>query len=162
MKPQEQPLPQRNQFTAAQQTWLLALESGDYQQDFNYLHTEHGHCCLGVADAVLGLHEKDKMNLLSTFHLLDLYDRNGAFERPAKCNNQPARHLWDGKNHDLVCLTNMNDSRLFTFREIAAFIRARPWAVFTNFDIPMDADRGGAQFEPSCEQQTRVLLSSFA
>lgn len=38
--------------------WLQALESGKYNQTQNYLKTSEGHCCLGVACEVAGLHEE--------------------------------------------------------------------------------------------------------
>jgi len=36
--------------------WVAALRSGEYQQERGYLHTEHGHCCLGV---LCDLHQRE-------------------------------------------------------------------------------------------------------
>lgn len=36
--------------------WVDALRSGEYQQERGYLHTEHGHCCLGV---LCDLHQRE-------------------------------------------------------------------------------------------------------
>lgn len=109
----------RNAFTAEQETWLKALESGEWSQAKYKLKAAGGFCCLGVA-CEIGL-----ANGNENYNELDLGDDNrlrmrgpaGQFLRP----------------DDYGALVEMNDSGK-TFSEIAAFIRANPWQVFTNFD----------------------------
>ena len=36
--------------------WVAALRSGEYEQGRGYLHTEDGHCCLGV---LCDLHQRE-------------------------------------------------------------------------------------------------------
>lgn len=39
--------------------WITALRSGEYKQCKHQLHNNWGHCCLGVAEIVLGLKTED-------------------------------------------------------------------------------------------------------
>ncbi len=43
------------QFNEAQEAWLKALESGEYQQAMGNLHDGRGYCCLGIGCVVIGL-----------------------------------------------------------------------------------------------------------
>ncbi len=64
---------ERNVFTPEQETWLKALESGEWKQGRNFLHSgRDGHCCLGVADHVCDLGEVDPHYLHNTFGKLCL------------------------------------------------------------------------------------------
>lgn len=115
--------------TEIQEKWLQALESGEYKQVCDELHYRGGYCCLGVATHVLYPdHEALKFNgwmkLDSPFK-----------QQTAPPDVQRALGLRDdcgyikgGNFYD--CLTEMNDSGRFSFKEIAAFIRENPEKVF--------------------------------
>jgi hypothetical protein len=44
-------------------------------------------------------------------------------------------------NERVSCLIDLNDKYGWTFHQIAEFIRAKPWLVFTNFDQPEEASK---------------------
>lgn len=113
----------RNTFTAEQEKWLTALESGEYRQTQFALHSAGAHCCLGVADIVCGLGEVSIQTLETSYHKIKLRDESG-------------RLLTDTGGSKY--LTELNDFCSWPFPRIAAFIRAKPWQVFTNFDVPED------------------------
>lgn len=123
---------ERNVFTPEQEKWLAALESGAFRQARGMLRDliagGEAYCCLGVA-CHLGLARGDVGEVLtiSSAKALGLADVAGALLRP---------FLHD--DGDLVrSLTEMNDVGT-PFAQIAAFIRANPWQVFTNFDAPKE------------------------
>lgn len=118
----------RNAFTPAQEAWLAALESGQWQQCVGRLHAadDSAHCCLGVAMRVVqGLEQSatgaEYLSSDTASEQLNLRDGSGGI---------------DGDNwRYCAALAIANDSGI-TFAEIAAFIRAEPWRVFSNFDKP--------------------------
>lgn len=120
----------RNEFTPEQETWLKALESGCYRQCQQILHVRHSdatdaYCCLGVAVEVLGLQEASDCDLEATYEQLCLLTPAGEMRRP--------------KESGAATLIGLNDGLSWSFKDIAAFIRANPWQVFTNFDAPQSA-----------------------
>lgn len=129
----------RNEFTAEQEQWLAALESGDWEQASQWLCLEHSnggmaYCCLGVATVVINpSHEA-------------LEDPE-VFDNEAPEDVQHALFLQDGGAlfaegapllHGERSLIGANDYGGATFSEIAAYIRKYPWAVFANFGAPED------------------------
>lgn len=141
---------ERNVFTATQEQWLAALEGEQWRQGTDYLQRDGYFCCLGVATclvnpnhtALFGTgwdasddwsdfvdydeleHTEDGQTAPpDVYKQLNLQDSTGTFR---------FRHKHYGKDG----LVELNDSKDFTFAEIAAFIREKPWAVFTNFDAP--------------------------
>jgi len=119
---------ERNKFSPEQEKWLQALESGEWKQCRRKLDDGNGgHCCLGVALKVVPGIERDSdapetldsSTARDVLHLLD-----GAGEIQGE--------RWGG---NIAYLTTANDEGK-TFAEIAAFIRANPPQVFTNFDVP--------------------------
>lgn len=96
-----------------QQKWVDALRSGKYPQTYGYLHDEHGYCCLGVADEVLGLKTENKTCLEGTFQEIGLNCHSGSF-------------ILDNTR---CYLTDVNDDGA-TFEQIADFIEANPNLVF--------------------------------
>lgn len=119
------------QFNEAQEAWLKALESGEYEQSKNCLFNGNGYCCLGVACVVAGL-QFEKVgsayiadgaeaelpeSLLETFKLFNSY---GDFRDDS---------VQDVATFRTSGLASAND-RGATFSEIATFIRSNPTAVF--------------------------------
>jgi hypothetical protein len=105
-----------------QTKWLEALESGEYkQQTDNVLRNLSGFCCLGVANEVCELGESDRGYLIHTYSYIGLRDEEGTFELPVE-----DRSTYIGRRS----LTTMNDSGMFTFKEIAKYIRENPENVF--------------------------------
>lgn len=47
--------------------WLAALRSGEYKQCEGSLHSDAGHCCLGVAEIVLGFESEDNEVLVGDY-----------------------------------------------------------------------------------------------
>ena len=100
--------------TEFQEAWLTALESGNYSQDRQFLRTDKGFCCLGVA---CDISTKGK------------WDNNfGNYSYMTKENTLPARVSdkldlnFTGENNCAV----MNDVEKLSFANIAARIRANP------------------------------------
>ena len=79
--------------------WIAALRSGEYKQCRDQLHFCGGHCCLGVAEIVLGLKSE-------SIYLL-------------KGDNFPSSITYDSEA--VVILTGMNDDGK-SFSEIADWI----------------------------------------
>ena len=84
--------------------WTAALRSGKFKQCTNTLHRNGGHCCLGVAEIVLGLKSEDSK-------VLEGEDFPEIIRGKA------------GKNPHVADLTEMNDNGK-TFSEIADYIEA--------------------------------------
>ena len=119
---------ERNKFTPEQETWLKALESGQYAQGHDKLKLEMPaggfmFCCLGLA-CELGLATPDGDNHYLESNSLHMRDGRGGLAEA---------HKIDGVN--FINVAHMND-RFMSFAQIAAFIRANPHQVFTNFDVP--------------------------
>ncbi len=143
----------RNVLTELQEKWLTALESGEYEQATDNLHSNGTYCCLGVATHVC---DPDNPALEANgwdahdYHESDIEDmwqdgeiiwEDGALAPPevvVAINLQDPQGTFRLRaiRHGFDCLTKMNDNVGLTFPQIAALIRAEPWLVFTNFDFP--------------------------
>ena len=94
--------------------WIAALRSGQYQQTNGSLNNDQGYCCLGVACKVLIPADKLVLN-------------NGGFIYGAYPDEQPEAPQWlKNINDDFMIhgkhfrsLANLNDSKTFTFAQIA-------------------------------------------
>jgi hypothetical protein len=122
---------ERNTFTAAQEKWLQALESGAYRQCQQMLRMTDSagcnrYCCLGVAVEVCGLQETSECDLGDSYEALMLRSKSGDVLLPHKAERST--------------LIGLNDGLEWSFAQIAAFIRANPWQVFTNFDAAQEDD----------------------
>lgn len=110
-----------------QRLWLMALESGVFQQGEGELHNKYAdtYCCLGVANHVckLGENPDNVATLETTFKKLGLRSGSGS-------------PIGSMKKHRLEALTTLNDGtgtatgRRHTFKEIARIIRANPGNYF--------------------------------
>lgn len=124
-------------FTPEQEAWLRDLETTDEPQTHSLLHRvsdgKESFCCLGRACVALGLEGEPftlGMTYLSESNVLPaqavaklrLRDDIGSFKF-----NGPT--LSDDDDV-ATALTELNDSGRFSFKEIAAYIRANPENVF--------------------------------
>lgn len=82
--------------------WVAALRSGEYKQCKGALHLNGGHCCLGVAEMILGL----------TSSIDTILDGDG-FPEAIKGGRF--------ENSNVETLTSMNDGG-FSFPKIADYI----------------------------------------
>ena len=95
------------------ETWVTALESGEYDQCSGALHNGEGYCCLGVyAKVVLGY--DDEAILSSSYGV----DSAGPTEVYDKIWGDTS--LVDGVYHTGI---DMNDSGTSSFIDIAKMIR---------------------------------------
>ncbi len=131
-------------FSAEQEQWLQALESGKYTQCRETLCLVTGgvpaYCCLGVACELFkdkaGIEFDSKINNGEVFwrlpgnedasilpeevvRLLNLIDAEGSFRDAVQGDTTMVRRL-----------TNANDSHKWSFKQIAEYIRANPRNVF--------------------------------
>jgi len=153
--------PTPNKFTPEQEQWLQLLESGKFKQGTRRLKVvkpgeEPCYCCLGLAcEFVLKYNETPSLNpthinfshgdyAWSSSILPDgthegglwFYSTTGDIE--GNRNNDDFWHAISGAGFTGCMtsdLTSYNDSGA-TFQQIAAAIRAVPWAVFKNFTHP--------------------------
>lgn len=150
-------MPTKAQYAARREAWLQALESGEYKQTREYLHSTKGFCCLGVAcdlfkrnlslkvteepSTLLG---EENMTITSyntlsgvlpgkVMNYLGLNSTAGGFrtedgysEVTVKVKRGPCR----GDEFTAVNLVDLNDEALFSFKDIAKFIRTNPHVVF--------------------------------
>jgi len=142
----EKPYP----FTPEQLAWLIDLETTEEPQTQGSLHRlvstierPAGYCPLGRAAVVLGLKESPCSHdeYLGSFHgssaqlfpfrLLHLRGSSGEL-RQAVRDPDTGEH-WE-------TLAEINDEMGWTFKEIAAYIRAHPWNVFIDPAGKHDAD----------------------
>lgn len=129
-----------NKFTPEQEKWLSELESGKHKQATGELYNGEGYCCLGVAARfVLGLKPIDNngyYKLGNNAHVLCTKDAN-KLRLFAGGGTIRSRYRWAFAQVLPIdteeSLAEYNDNGA-TFAQIAAAIRAMPWAVFTNFD----------------------------
>ena len=134
-------------FTAAQERWLKALESGKYKKGYNRLHNitnngkSHTYCCLGVACAVTSVElnvgktgSSVRYNACSTElpgavrDELRLLYTTGYFASAAFKVADPMH----GVNAVTIAssLMVLNDRARWSHKKIAAWIRAHPKQVF--------------------------------
>lgn len=112
----------RNVFTPDQEKWLAALESGEWRQGVGSQCRGGSYCCLGVASETAGLSTGPHYPTDEAVSLYRLHKYDGALD---------GDELLEG----YCSLAQANDKGV-SFSDIAAFIREKPWAVFTNFDAP--------------------------
>jgi hypothetical protein len=142
--------------TANRELWLTALESGTYSQTTGVLRGEHGFCCLGVAEDVRGadwsavdsiadrridfvdaagrpLEHDDldtgpiKVVIGGVDDTSTILTADGARWLGVR-DTDPSVVVWDDDDLDWTTdtLSGLNDSRQFTFTEIAAVVRDQP------------------------------------
>lgn len=151
----------RNVFTEVQEKLLEELESGKHRQADSVLiakdeKDEEGncegdgfsYCCLGVAARFALGEEPERTDLgwnfggspgvltLDQTERLNLHSGYGVFKHGCTAPIAEPSPLVP-EHSPLYSLSEMNDWGL-SFKEIAAFIRKTPWAVFTNFDPPSE------------------------
>ena len=127
---------ERNQFNDAQEKWLRDLETTDAKQGKSELYEDDRFCCLGRGAVVCGVSAEELCSIsASTLRDDDALDRvRFALRLRDDCGS-----FMVNAAENITALTEMNDNGS-SFKEIAAFIRANPWQVFTNFDKPGDAE----------------------
>lgn len=119
----------KQKLTAEQETWLKALESGDYKQGRIYLNRDNKYCCLGVG---CDLFLKHTVQIDG-----DYMGNNTQYER---CDCTAPRSLIEilklrdkfgsPKNHSFRPLVTLNDKLKKNFAEIAKIIRDNPEEYF--------------------------------
>ena len=112
--------------TPAQQLWVDALRSGEYQQTTETLQDEKGYCCLGVACAVakdqgIEVHITAHSGLISGG---ELSDQCAVWNWLGLQNSTGYISLNAGE------LTELNDSKGYTFPELADFIEEHAAELF--------------------------------
>lgn len=124
-----------NEYTPLQEEFLQALEAQKYPQAQGYLRERYGYCCLGVATRVATPY--------SGALRLDGCGRSLGHSSSIGHQNQDAPPLVVTR----LCMRDENpiiagetvaarNDGGATHPEIAAMIRAEPWAFFTNFSKP--------------------------
>ena len=128
--------------TSAQEQWLRALESGEYEQTAGWLRAGDAFCCLGVA---CDLYDSTAWSAISDYYYyghenvfdkvlprevqdwLGLRDGSGSFYGMSDSDDNTWTLKKTGVNNaTLACL---NDEGV-SFREMAAIIRRNPEAFF--------------------------------
>lgn len=123
-------------FSEEQERWLQALESGKYEQCKDELWDGDGYCCLGVACAIDG-YKKDTRNPMLKGHFLNHNNHSIGGSLDNRLRDKLSLREGNGmlkKMHTdggvrLKALASMNDSG-WSFKQIAAYIRANPRNVF--------------------------------
>ncbi len=137
-------------FTPEQLAWLLDLETTTEPQTYGALHRltrigsfGPGYCCLGRGAVTLNLHEtpwSDDDYLgsfggsavqLFAFRRLHLRGASGELADAVPPAPGVIGEGWQ-------TLAEINDELKWTFPEIAAYIRANPWNVFTDPEASHD------------------------
>lgn len=108
--------------------WAKALESGEYKQGLNYLHSEkdgeHKFCCLGVL-CELALKAGVKMKTRKVFKTEPATEYNRErFYIPGEVQAWAGMKYGDGVYNDFECLIKDNDTGT-PFPEIAKIILDR-------------------------------------
>ena len=127
-----------NKLNPHQEAWLTELETTTSPQGYGRLVNFQGkkvvgYCCLGIAAKTQGVPDE----LMRPFFTLG--------GRPAldKVRKNLCLRTMDGRfsaymkvndGIEFSVLTNLNDSKKYTFPQIAATIRNNPGLFFTNFD----------------------------
>ena len=102
-----------------QTKWLAALRSGEYQQGKYELYADGKYCCLGVANKVCNLQEEGESSLLCTYGDMGLYTDAGS-----------VKNISLHGDSDYCSLIELNDTREWSFLDIADFIEANAERVF--------------------------------
>lgn len=118
--------------TTEQEAWLQALESGKYDQITAYLHDEIGYCCLGVACELLAeVCEVDvHFSRMEGLYIYAGYTNSLPFEVQNKLHLRNSEGRLTKPYKGAFSLTELNDRKRLSFKEIAAYIRANPENVF--------------------------------
>jgi hypothetical protein len=156
-------------FTEEQSAWLHDLETTTEPQTVGALHRvvaagphapqcRVGFCCLGRGAAVLGLRESpwSEDDHLVSFHgsavqllpfrLLHLRSTGGELLVGVPDDEEAAlRADREFEPEGWSALAEINDELRWTFPQIAAYIRANPWNVFTGPDAKHAANCPHAQ-----------------
>lgn len=126
-------------FTPEQEAWLHDLETTEEPQTKGFLHVlvpgkvgfTSGYCCLGRACIVLGADEHESDDGLGYFW-------GESVALPGSLTNRLrlrgvcgefAQVVVDHRERECANLAELNDND-WSFKEIAAYIRANPWNVF--------------------------------
>lgn len=144
-----------NTFSPAQSAWIAALKSGEHKQIRDNLCTSEGLCCLGVA--TLALFPKHAALSNNGWESEDYIDAD--LDRPLEeygtdectappevvdalsLQNSEGRLRFNENHRGVRDLASLNDKVGLTFAEIAEFIEAKPWLIFSNFQLPhVEAD----------------------
>lgn len=106
--------------------WATALESGEYKQGREALRKGKSYCCLGVLCDLSkqGVWNKTTYAGSNTWEYRSKLDRSEA-ELPEDVEKWAGLKSQSGRVTigEVTSLANMNDSKLFDFKMIAAFIR---------------------------------------
>jgi hypothetical protein len=103
------------------QKWLTALRSNEYTQIAEYLHTDHGYCCLGVLCEIIPINVKwviedeDECVYLPTKDGQDV-SFSTLLLKGGLCH--------EDMTHAISHLIRMNDSGEYSFAQIANWIEA--------------------------------------
>ena len=102
----------------ARKKWVEALRSGKYKQSIQFLHSEEGYCCLGVAcDLFKEKHQKwEKSNFIYNFK----NEKNHSYNQNYIPRSLARKIGIDNSNQE--CLSRLNDINRFSFKKIADYI----------------------------------------
>ena len=101
----------------ARKKWVEALRSGKYKQSRQFLHSEEGYCCLGVACDIfakeLSIERKEEKSLE--------YFNGQSYSLPLNVKNLLGLCGVEGMNlnPNKPCLSYLNDKEELTFDQIA-------------------------------------------
>ena len=141
-------------FTEAQETWLQALESGEFKQGRSHLHQidsktkKETYCCLGVACKLLGPKANKPERWTNSFDTVSYGPGKNAADLPPSLVKKlkmrgPDGQIWgegpevtdqDKTTYLAKTLVSLNDSARWSFKKIAKWIRKNPEQIFTNND----------------------------
>lgn len=126
-------------YTELQEKWLTDLETTQEAQGRGDLMKpiedgKFAYCCLGRAAILIGepVMQWDKCEFEGHFSSLPL-----DYTEKLGLKDGFGRFDFDGSDYDsgkYTDLTQLNDSAKWSFKQIAAFIRANPEKVFNNLD----------------------------
>lgn len=109
-----------------QKKWIEAIRSGEYSQAKNYLRTEGGYCCLGVAVKVISGREP---KIRGTGQLLGVYSSVRKALKLRGSSGELVSYIETGDWTRADSLAKLNDDG-WTFDQIADYIEANPEDVF--------------------------------
>lgn len=107
--------------------WLRALRSGKYKQTREYLHTDSGYCCLGVACEIYNKTHKSKVNYKGPLDEESLNDPKVAIVARWLGLEEGTGQFMGETNHS--SLADLNDKGQ-SFKEIADLIESNPKKLF--------------------------------
>ena len=127
-------------FNKAQEAWLQDLEKTRAKQGAGSLHDSAGWCCLGRACKVLGASVHRESDEYIGIDWVEYWDGEGdrlSKKMIAKLHMRDSMGYIEGNDRypelrGYHCLSHINDSLGWSFKQIAKWIRKNPEAVFTN------------------------------